>query len=309
MFLTTFLSILTLLAFTVPGFIGRKVGKIKDTGALVYVLSYVAQPFLIISSMQSCALTPENTVKLGVSALVALICHAIVLFVSVVVFRYDRSKGSKAYVLASTFSNCGFMGIPVIQSLIADGHLGNDALLCTTAYIFVFNFLTWTVGNYVLTGDKSHISVKRFLFNPPTLAGLFVGLPLYFLNVTLPDWAIRGVDFLGNMSAPISMIILGVRLADMSLKELFLDGGAYLATLMKLVIVPLLCLLVMLPFKAMMGDTVNKVIYIGMAMPAAGTVLTMAELYGTKPDCEKASKVQSLSTVLSVITVPLLMMI
>ena len=309
MFLTTFLSILTLLAFTVPGFIGRKIGKIKDTGALVYVLSYVAQPFLIISSLQTCTLSPENTAKLGASALVAVVAHAVVLFVSVLVFRFDKRKGAKAYALSSTFSNCGFMGIPVIQSLINDGHLSSDALLCATAYIFVFNFLTWTVGNFVLTGDKSHISVKKFLFNPPTLAGLFIGLPLYFLGIVLPDWAIRGVDFLGNMSAPLSMIILGVRLADMSLKELFGDSSAYIASIMKLVVAPLICLLIMLPFKTLIGETVNKVIYIGMAMPAASTVLMMSELYSVEGAPNKASKVQSLSTVLSVLTVPLLMMI
>ena len=309
MFETTFFSILILVAFAVPGFIGRKIGKIRDVSSLVFVLSYVAQPFLIISSMQSATVSAENTAKLGITAVVALVAQLAVTGISVLALGWDKRSFSKAYALCATFGNCGFMGIPLMQNLISAGLLAPDALICMTAFIVVFNLLTWTLGSFLLTGQKRYVSVKNCLFNPPTLAALFVAIPLYFAGVALPSWAIRGVDLLGNMSAPISLFVLGVRLADMSPKDLLTDTSTYLSSAIKLVVAPLVTLLIMLPFEAIIGETVVTVMYICMAMPSASTVLMLAELYDVKGSPGAASRVQAISTLLSIITVPIMTML
>ena len=309
MFATTFFSILILVAFAIPGFVGRRLGKIKDVGALVFVLSYVAQPFLVISSMQSVPLSAENTAKLGITALLALVAQLVVVGLSVLAFGWNKQSFAKAYALSATFGNCGFMGIPLMQNLIAEGLLAPDALICTTAFIVVFNLLTWTLGSFLLTGQKRYMSVKNCLFNPPTITALFVAIPLYFAGVALPDWAMRGVDLLGNMSAPVSLFILGVRLADMDIKALVSDKSAYLSSAIKLVIAPLVTLAIMLPFRTLIGETVITVMYISMAMPSASTVLMLSELYNVKGAPAAASRVQSISTLLSVITVPIMTML
>ena len=309
MFETTFFNILILVAFAIPGFIGRKIGKIHDVSSLVFVLSYVAQPFLIIASMQSATITPENTAKIGIMALVALLIHAVSLVVCLLAFGWDKSRIGKTYALVGTFGNCGFMGIPLIQGLMAAGHLDESSLVCTTAFIVIFNLLTWTVGCFIMTGEKKYVSVKNCLFNPPTLAALFVAIPLYFAGITLPDWALKGVSLLGNMSAPVSLFILGVRLADMSVKTLLTDSKAYLSTALKLVVVPLITMGLLLPVRHIIGDTVFKVMYISMAMPSASSVLMLAELYNVEGAPQAAGRVQAISTLLAVASVPVLMML
>lgn len=309
MFETTFFSILILVAFAIPGFIGRKIGKVRDVGSLVFLLSYVAQPFLVISSIQSVSLSAENTSMLGVSALIALVAHAVIIGICLLVFAKDKHPGAKAYALAGSFGNYGFMGIPLMQNLISAGLLAQNALICTTAIIVVFNLLTWTIGSFVLTGEKRYISVKNCLLNPPTLIALFVALPLYFLNVVLPPWAMKGVDLLGNLSAPVSLFILGVRLADMTPKSLLTDVRTYISSALKLIIAPLATFLVMLPFRAMIGETVFKVMYISMAMPSASMILMLSELFNVEGAPAPASRVQCVSTLLSVVTVPVMMML
>ena len=95
----------------------------------------------------------------------------------------------------------------------------------------------------------------------------------------------------------------------MNARELLTDTCAYVSTALKLVVAPLITLLIMLPFREAIGNTVFTVMYICMAMPSASSVLMLAELYNVESAPGAAGRVQAISTLLSVISVPLVMMI
>ena len=302
-----------MIGLMIPGFILGKLKMIKDDGlkTMTNILVYVAQPFMLISSFQENVYRQGLLVNMGWSALLAFGSLLLAVFFSLFVFKLIRKfkKGNdasdlsndKVYALASSLSNCGFMGIPVIKAMFP----GNaDALLYSAVFIAMYNVFFWTVVTFVFTGEKKYISIKKAILNPSTIA-LIVALPLFFTSVTLPEWALRGVNGLGDMATPLCMLILGVKLSRLAIKELFNEWGVYVTTFMKLVVIPLIIYVAVwfLPI----DETVRSVVYISMAMPSASMVLVLCELFGGNGYA--AGKVQLLSTVLSIFSVPLLVLL
>ena len=164
-----------------------------------------------------------------------------------------------------------------------------------------------------MTGDKKNISFRRALLNPPT-AALVVALPLFFFKSYIPHDVIvpvsSAVGYLADMTLPLSMIILGIRLADIKFSSLFTDGKVYVACALKLVASPLLafavCFALVRLFPAL-DRSVAITIYIVMAMPSASLGLTFAEMFDG--DRESAVRSTLLTTLFSVITIPLLMLL
>jgi predicted permease len=115
------------------------------------------------------------------------------------------------------------MGIPVINALFRGSAGLSEMLIYVSVYIAVFNIVNWTVGIYIISGNKKYITVKNALINPTTVA-LVIALPLFFLGVSLDErFAELASAFrmLGDMTTPLSMIIIGIKLAEMPLKRYF----------------------------------------------------------------------------------------
>ena len=133
--------------------------------------------------------------------------------------------------------NVGFMGIPVVKALFPN----NPEMLIYVAIINVsFNVISWTLGVYTITGDKSNVSVRRAFLNPPTVA-LVAALPLFFFKAYIPAAVFTPIqscaNYLAGMTLPLSMIILGIRLAEIPFGSLFTSPVAYVSAALKLVVV------------------------------------------------------------------------
>lgn len=186
-------------------------------------------------------------------------------------------------------------------------------LIYTAVFILGFNIASWTLGVYTITGDKKHISLRKALLNPPT-AALVVALPLFFFKSYIPSDVLTplssGIGYLSDMTLPLSMIILGIRLADIKFKVLLTDVKVYIVCLIKLVAAPLICFGIMYLLKLVFPALDKSIIvtaYIVIAMPSASLTLTFAEMF----DGDRATAVKTtiLTTLLSVITIPLLMLL
>lgn len=307
-FLTVLINISVLMLLGVPGYIFRKKNIIGEGGTkpLVILLLYITQPFLIIMSFQGEKYSPDILGSMGIVFVFAVIIHFIMLFLAKIIFaKFNIDKSKKGvYIFASAFSNCGYIGIPVITALFYDSPYLSVMLMYLSVYIVVFNIINWTVGIYIISGDKKYISIKNALINPTTLA-LVVALPLFFLGITLKDYVLpiaNAFNMIGNMTTPVSLIILGIKLAEMPIKDLFTTKLVYLTSALKLLIMPLIMLGIMLLFNTSISKLIIYVLVIVTAMPVATLTVANAERFGG--DSYTAAKCMLCSTILSIFTIP-----
>ena len=218
--------------------------------------------------------------------------------------RSVAGRANRATVLASAFGNVGFFGVPVLQFLFPDAH---EAIAYSAVFIVTLNLMGWTVGSYLLTGDKRHVSLRRALVNPQTVT-LVISLPLFFAGVSagdLPDTLNTIIGYLADMTAPLCMIILGMRFALAPMVQLFTDFRVYVSSVVKTLVFPLAVYLILLPFE--MDEMLRVSLVLLSGMPAATINLNLAELYGA--DRKTAANSILMSTVLSIITIPVLMLL
>ena len=340
-FSTTAVSVLLLVAMAVPGYLLIKT-KMLPQKAITYLsvlLLYVSQPFLSIRSFLEVSYTPQLAVNLAIVFGVSLAGQAVIFGVMWLVLRrrFDdpqqtaelirdgfiggdsytaepalkaavarsvSGRANRAMVLASAFGNVGFFGVPVLQFLFPDAH---DAIAYSAVFIVTLNLMSWTVGSYLLTGDKKHVSLKRALINPQTVT-LVISLPLFFAGVSagdLPDTINTVIGYLADMTAPLCMIILGMRFALAPVVQLFTDFRVYVASFIKTLVFPLLVYVVLMPFQ--MEEMLRVSLVLLSGMPAATINLNLAELYGA--DQKTAANSILMSTVLSIVTIPLIMLL
>ncbi len=340
-FSTTALSVLLLVAMAIPGFILVKVKIIKPSAISSFsaLLLYVCQSFLSLRSFMEVEYSKELALNLLIVFGISILFQFFLLGVIFAILRrkYDNPETSarlieegyingnkitnepdlkkqikdtingRAYRImtcAATFGNVGFFGIPVLQVLMPDHP---EAIAYAAVYVVGMNLMFWTVGSYIITGDKKYVKVKKAIFNPQ-VAVLVVALPLFFCRVTLssaPAIISKIISYLADMTAPLSMIILGMRFAVAPLKELFTDWKVYLGSIIKVLIFPLFICLVLLPFNL---PSVLKITFIVLSgMPSATMTLNLSEIYGG--DQKTAANTILLSTIFSIITIPVVMLV
>lgn len=215
-FLQTFINVVMIVILAVPGFALRKVRLLPDKAASIFavLLLYISQPFLMMASLFNKEFQSSMLVNFGWVLLFAVVLQLLVYFVSKLVFCKTKEEASRrACVACSYLGNVGFMGIPVMEMLFPGN---SDMVLYTVVYNIAFNAMSWTLGVFTITGEKKRINPLKIVLNPPMIA-VIVSLPFFFLNVHIPEQVMTPISYLGDMTLPLSMVILGVRLADMRL--------------------------------------------------------------------------------------------
>ena len=145
------------------------------------------------------------------------------------------------------------------------------------------------------------VEIVKKIFNIGVIACIAAML-LYFLQTPVPSFLQAFITNLGNLTAPLSMMIIGASLAQMPLKELFLDKKLLLFSLVKLLLLPAVWMIMV--NRVAEQEILRGVCLVMMATPAGSMTAMLAQQYGG--DCETASRGVALTTVLSVITMPLL---
>ena len=315
-FTDVFITVFFLLLLTVPGFILAKLKMLpeKASEAFSTLVLYGCQPMLIITSFQSKEYKPQTGLDMLYVALLAIAVHLIVFFLLKLIF-IKKSQDDKIKVVkyASAFSNCGFMGLPFLQSLFSGGIYAQDVLIYGAVIIAVFNVFNWTFGVYIMTGDKKQISVKKILLNPVIISVavgflLFIILQKPLVQVadegtvfrTVLEKFMQSLNFISEMVTPLSMTVIGIKLAGIKFKQLFTEGLSYVAVFGKLVLMPVIAMLAVafLP----VNSAVKYTVFFLLAMPSATSTAMFAVKFGK--DGNFASICVLLSTILSIVTIP-----
>ena len=314
-FFISLFAVGVLLMLAVPGFIMKKVGFLPQECilGLSRILVYVCQPCLIVYTFMTTPFSWERLASMGWFALACLVIHAVMLGGAFLVLN-KRSREEVIYrilTVATTFANCAFFGIPIIEALFPE--TASELVIYTTVYAVVMNVIGWTVGSAIISRDTRYISPKQIFINP-ILIGCVIGFILFVLGVDLTFSIPDGGDFVllrdavtivARMATPLSMIVMGMRLATMKLRDMLSDRRIYITILVKQLVMPLVAFLLvkLFPFAA----DVRATFYIIAACPAASVVLSYSELCGTGQ--KEAASAVLLSTALNIVTLPLMMLL
>jgi predicted permease len=265
------------------------------TKGLSHFLMSVVLPFNIISSFNQ-TLPSGALVNAGYIFGFAFLIHTFSMLLGKILYRNCEDGTRKVMWFITVFSNCGFMGFPVLESIF-----GKIGVFYGSVYIVVFNLFQFTFGQMLFTGEKDAKALKNALSNPGILS-VFIGLILFFSPVKLPYVAYRVVDMIGSTTTPLAMIIVGSMLAEVNIKEVFSGIYMYYGIAIRLLVLPII-ILYALKFSGVTGN-VFIVCCMLSAMPAAANSVIFAERFDG--DSVLASKIVFISTVFSIVTIPLI---
>ena len=261
---------------------------IKDLGA---ILLRVIIPCVIVKSYIT-EFSRERLLELALSAGLALIGFILAMVISYLVFGKRRRLEN----FAASFCNAGFIGIPLAQAII-----GEEGVFYIAASVALLNLFQWTYGVYIMADRKDAISAKTIAKNPVVIA-IVIGVVLFVSQIPVPGIVTSTLGYIAGMNTPIAMILMGTYLAKLPLKKL-LDKRAYGCVLFRLVIIPAVILLVFWVLPVSNAD-IALAAFLAAATPVGANICVFAQQY----DCDYEFSVVTvcLSTLLSVITVPLL---
>lgn len=305
MFLSTLITVAIMLAYAVPGFLAVKAKLIKgeNISAFAVTLLYICQPCLTIYSLNTADYSWGFFRQVLIFFALSLFMQCLMIVVCYFIFRKKGTNDIKYRIgtIACGFGNCGFLGVPLIEALLPDHP---EAVLLSVAFLVAMNLIAWTLAPALISGNKKDINLRKAVFNPCTL-GLVVGLPLFFLKIKIPTVIADPITLIGKFSAPLCMLIMGMRLATVKPKEMFGSPFQYLTVGIKQIIMPLIGLGIVwfLPLDLFIKQTM----FILCATPVASVVLAFAEMLGRGQS--SAANMVLLGTLLSIVTIPALMLI
>ncbi len=312
-FLLSLQTVGILLAMAVPGFIIVKLKLLKADQAikvLSVVLLYICQPFITVNAFLNTAFDSRILLNLVFVVVITTILMVVLLYLAYFVFKKDVGTQKRdVFSFASSFGNVGYMAIPFLQILTNNN---SEIILYATASLVGFNLVGWTLGCFLISRNKKHISLKHVFLNLPTLSFLIV-LPLFILNLNFIRFPAlqplaNASSLFANMMAPVSMTILGMQFSKMKFKELFDDYRLYITAAIKLLISPLIAFALFLFFDLFidLNDIRLNIITLA-AMPSATLVMMFSAIYDS--DTCSAAKAVLMTTIFSVVTIPLTIML
>ena len=272
--------------------------KSSDSRMLSVLSIYLIVPCVIVKAFQI-ELTEQvrNGFLLAVAAAVGT--HIFLLLISFLLKRLLRLDAvERASVI---YSNAGNLVIPLVTAI-----LGDEWVIYSSAFICVQQIFMWTHGQMILSGQRG-VNWKKLFLNVNVIS-IALGLAFMLLHVQLPDILYSSVSALAGTIGPVSMIMLGMLLAEVDLKRIVRNGRVYLVTAFRLIVTPLimLCLIKIsaLAGAVPQGRTILYVSFLAMMTPAATMVTQLSQLNDNRPDF--ASSVNVMTTLLCVVTMPLL---
>lgn len=291
-------QVLILFIILIIGFIGGK-SRILDasgTKKLSEIMLFVTSPMLVLKSF-FIEFSKERLVNvLWMVGLAAVVFLFSITFSSLIYSKFN-DKVSAVLRFTAIFSNCGYMGLPLLKALY-----GDDGVFYGSFYVVIFQIVLWTYGYSMFGGKGSGKSmIKKILTNPNFIA-VYAGLCIFLFSIPIPEFISGAVKAVGDMTMPISMLIIGAVISTTQLAKVFSDWRVYMSSAVRLVVMPVIAIFATkyLGIPALP----RAVIATALAMPSAANTTVFAEMFDK--DAVFASKCVSVSTLLSILTAPVI---
>ena len=285
------------------GYLIVKTGLVRDDDSKVLskIILYLIVPCVIINAFQVDYTT--DTVKGLLIAFAASVMTQVILLV-VISVAGKLLHLNEVEVASVYYSNSGSLIVPIVTFI-----LGQEWVLYGCVFMSVQLVFLWTHCKKIISREASY-DWKKIILNINMLS-IFIGVILFFTGIRLPEIIGNTLASVGTMIGPASMIVTGMLFAGMNLKQIFANKRVYFITFLRLIVVPLIAL-VLIKFSNLAsfsadGNKIMLIVFLAIITPSASTVTQMCQVYGN--DSRYASAINVMTTLLSIITMPVMVML
>ena len=285
------------------GYLIVKTGLVRDDDSKVLskIILYLIVPCVIINAFQVDYTT--DTVKGLLIAFAASVMTQVILLV--VISVAGRLLHLNEVEVASVYySNSGNLIVPIVTFI-----LGQEWVLYGCVFMSVQLIFLWTHCKKIISREASY-DWKKIILNI-NMISIFIGVILFFTGIRLPEIIGNTLASVGTMIGPASMIVTGMLFAGMNLKQIFANKRVYFITFLRLIAVPLIALVLIklsnLASFSADGNKIMLIVFLAIITPSASTVTQMCQVYGN--DSKYASAINVMTTLLSIITMPVMVML
>lgn len=285
------------------GYLIVKTGLVRDDDSKVLskIILYLIVPCVIINAFQVDYTT--DTVKGLLIAFAASVMTQVILLV-VISAAGKLLHLNEVEVASVYYSNSGNLIVPIVTFI-----LGQEWVLYGCVFMSVQLVFLWTHCKKIISREASY-DWKKIILNI-NMISIFIGVVLFFTKICLPEIIGNTLASVGTMIGPASMIVTGMLFAGMNLKQIFANKRVYFITFLRLIAVPLIALVLIklsnLASFSADGNKIMLIVFLAIITPSASTVTQMCQVYGN--DSRYASAINVMTTLLSIITMPVMVML
>lgn len=289
---------LTLIVLMGVALVKSKLLTSEHSRTLSVIALHLISPSVMIHAFQIDN-TPEILDGLKLSVTLAVAFHILLILLGRLfknLFKLDALEHA-----ATVYSNSGNLIIPLVMSVF-----GAQWVVYTSGFIIVQTLLFWTHLRLLLSGS-GRLSWKTLLANINILS-IFAGVFMFAFQIKLPHIIDNTLATVGSMIGPVAMLVAGMLIASLPLKEIVLSKRIYLVAFLRLILIPMILLIFVkisgIAHSGGHSSTVVLISFLATVSPAASTVTQMAMVYGQ--NARKASAIYGITTLFCVVTMPLM---
>lgn len=298
-------KIVSLFLLILIGYIAKKVNFVKSDikGHISSLVLNITLPLYIFTAMQF-EFSTDVLKESGLLVLISFVYYAFAFTLANGVTKVFKFKDMKRDIFQYmiTFSNVGYMGYPVMYELA-----GEKGMFYAAIYNLSFNLLTWTLGVYIMSrhrGEEEKQTLKERLKHVinPSLVAVLLGFSCFLFSIQVPELINETFRSIGRVTTPLSMMFIGIILAEIKFKTIFTDWSVFFISAIRLLVLPLVTYLILssLGFSGL----VLMIPVVLSAMPTSANSAIVASKYGN--DYTLASKMIFVSTLFCIVTIPLI---
>ena len=295
-------SVISLFLIMMAGVYGSKKGFINShtSKGLTDILLEIALPCMIITAF---SFPYDESVK---SNILKTFCYSFVAYILIAIVSklliLPVIKAKKMILhFANIFTNTGYIGFPILNSVY-----GAEAVMYGSIFNMFFVIFLWTYGIMLFQGNTEKNELIRQILKAlknPSLIAVYIGMAMMMFGLELPGLISASASSIGNMTGPISMLLVGAMLYKIDIKDHLKDWTIYYGIVVKLIIIPAVLYFISLLIRD--GSIVSDCVIILASMPAAAMTSIFADRFNINKDYAAVMVVAT--TLLSVFTVPILL--
>ncbi len=254
----------------------------------------VVNPIVIFTSYQM-EYREELVRNLLITFALSVFAFVIMIGAAYIFVRKKADREADIERFSTIYSNCGFMGIPLMHALF-----GDEGVFYLTAFITVFNLIVWTHGIILISGERDMKRVAK-VFYSPTIIAIVLGIITFFAQIKIPSVPMAALDFIADMNTPMAMLVSGVTIAGTNVIKLVRKPRVYYISFLKLLAVPAILVAVM-SFLSV-DERVKMTVIVAASAPPAAMCTLQCIRYNR--NSIYASEIFAAGTILSVATLPI----
>lgn len=224
----------------------------------------------------------------GVSFVVAIAAAQVLISKRKISYNIER--------FSLVYTNCGFIGVPLVQALY-----GDEGVLYMTSYIAMFNILLWTHGVVCMSERMDKKQIVSIL-KCPTIYAIVIGIFSFCMKITYPEVFGTTIAYVADLNTPLAMIVAGISVMQSDFLGAMRRRRIYVVSFLKLLAIPVMAMLAMSLFPC--PAIIQVIIVLATGCPVGASVIMFALRYGK--DEIYGAELFAVTTIFSLVTMPVL---